>query len=72
MIRPEILRERLALRNYSDAKIHENLEAEAIGVCSAEGLELYLGIDEEYITVSEGIFTGASSLTSGAGLPSIT
>ncbi|WP_292874883.1 AAA family ATPase [Methanobrevibacter sp.] len=24
--RPEILKERLALRNYSDAKIHENLE----------------------------------------------
>ena len=39
--RPEILKERLALRNYSDAKIHENLEAEALGVCSAESLDIY-------------------------------
>ena len=39
--RPEILEERLALRNYSDAKIHENLEAEALGVCSAESLDIY-------------------------------
>ena len=39
--RPEILKERLALRNYSDAKIHENLEAEALGVCSAESLGIY-------------------------------
>lgn len=39
--RPEILEKRLALRDYSDAKIHENLEAEALGVCSAEALEIY-------------------------------
>lgn len=39
--RPEILEERLALRNYSDSKIHENLEAEALGVCSAESLDIY-------------------------------
>ena len=39
--RPEILKERLALRNYSEAKINENLEAEALGVCSAESLEIY-------------------------------
>ncbi|WP_296798044.1 adenylate kinase family protein [uncultured Methanobrevibacter sp.] len=39
--RPEILEKRLNSRNYSDAKIHENLEAEALGVCSAESLEIY-------------------------------
>ena len=39
--RPEILEKRLNSRKYSDAKIHENLEAEALGVCSAESLEIY-------------------------------
>ena len=39
--RPEILEKRLDSRKYSDAKIHENLEAEALGVCSAESLEIY-------------------------------
>lgn len=39
--RPEILEKRLALRDYSDAKIRENLEAEALGVCSSESLDIY-------------------------------
>lgn len=39
--RPEILQERLVGRDYSEAKIRENLEAEALGVCSSEALELY-------------------------------
>lgn len=39
--RPEILEKRLALREYSEAKIRENLEAEALGVCSAESLDIY-------------------------------
>lgn len=39
--RPEILKERLTLRNYSSSKINENLEAEAMGVCSAESLDIY-------------------------------
>ncbi|MBR0271283.1 MAG: adenylate kinase family protein [Methanobrevibacter sp.] len=62
--RPEILEKRLALRNYSDAKIHENLEAEALGVCSAEGLEIYenniyeldvsdLSVDEVVLTLMD-------------------
>ena len=38
---PFILEKRLAERDYSESKIHENLEAEALRVCSAEGLELY-------------------------------
>ncbi|MBQ2832820.1 adenylate kinase family protein [Methanobrevibacter sp.] len=40
-VRPEILKSRLEARDYSDAKIQENLEAEAMGVCSAEAYELY-------------------------------
>lgn len=40
-VRPETLKSRLEARDYSDAKIQENLEAEAMGVCSAEAYELY-------------------------------
>ena len=40
-VRPEILERRLEARNYSASKIRENLEAEALGVCSAEAYELY-------------------------------
>lgn len=40
-VRPEILEERLKARDYSLLKIRENLEAEALGVCSAEAYDLY-------------------------------
>jgi len=40
-VRPEILEKRLMKRNYSDDKIRENLEAEALGVCSAEAYDKY-------------------------------
>ena len=40
-VRPEILLKRLEAREYSESKIHENLEAEALGVCSAESYDLY-------------------------------
>lgn len=40
-VRPEILEKRLKARNYSVSKILENLEAEAMGVCSAEAYEKY-------------------------------
>lgn len=36
---PNILQKRLNERNYSEDKIHENLEAEALGVCSVEAYE---------------------------------
>lgn len=59
--RPEILEERLSLRNYSDAKIHENLEAEAMGVCSAESLDIYENnvyeLDVSDLTVDEIVLT---------------
>ena len=40
-VRPDILQERLKSRNYSQSKINENLEAEALGVCSFEAYEEY-------------------------------
>ena len=40
-VHPEILRKRLEERNYSESKIRENLEAEAMGVCTAEAFDEY-------------------------------
>ena len=51
-VRPEILENRLRARNYSESKIRENLEAEAMGVCSAEAYEIYGG-DISEIDVSD-------------------
>ncbi len=51
-VRPEILRGRLEGRNYSESKIRENLEAEAMGVCTAEAYEIY-GDDISEIDVSD-------------------
>jgi len=38
-LNPDILQKRLFSRNYSENKIYENLEAEALGVCSVEAYE---------------------------------
>ncbi len=38
-VHPDKLKERLAERNYSPSKIHENLGAECLGVCSVESYE---------------------------------
>ena len=73
--RPEILEERLASRNYSTAKINENLEAEAMGVCSAESLDIYeynvyeldvsdLSVDEIVSIISD-VIDGENTLTFG-------
>lgn len=51
-VKPEILEDRLKARDYSDSKIRENLEAEALGVCTAEAFELY-GENVSEIDVSE-------------------
>lgn len=40
-LNPSILRCRLEERNYTESKIQENLEAEALAVCSAEAYEIY-------------------------------
>ena len=56
-VRPEILRERLESRNYFEAKVRENLEAEAMGVCTAEAYEIYgedvCEVDASDLTVDE-------------------
>ncbi|MBO6104766.1 MAG: adenylate kinase family protein [Methanobrevibacter sp.] len=40
-LNPSILKDRLEERNYSESNIQENLEAEALAVCSAEAYDLY-------------------------------
>ncbi|MGL6299032.1 MAG: adenylate kinase family protein [Methanobacteriaceae archaeon] len=40
-VHPTVLEKRLSDRNYSDEKIQENLESEALGVCSVEAYELH-------------------------------
>ena len=40
-LNPNILKGRLEERGYSSSKIQENLEAEALAVCSAEAYEIY-------------------------------
>lgn len=51
-VRPEILEKRLEARDYPDSKIRENLEAEALGVCTAEAYEKY-GEKVQEIDVSD-------------------
>ena len=56
-VNPDILRSRLEARDYSESKIRENLEAEAMGVCSSEAYEIYgdnvSEIDVGNLTVDE-------------------
>ena len=56
-VRPDILRTRLEGRSYSESKIRENLEAEAMGVCTAEAFDIYgenvSEIDASDLTVDE-------------------
>ena len=67
-VRPEILRSRLEGRDYSESKIHENLEAEAMGVCTAEAYDIYgeeiSEIDVSDLTVDE-IVDELSGIISG-------
>ena len=51
-LNPNILKGRLEERNYSSSKIQENLEAEALAVCSAEAYEIY-GDEVNEFDVSE-------------------
>ncbi|MBE6490852.1 MAG: AAA family ATPase [Methanobrevibacter sp.] len=67
-VRPEILRSRLEGRDYPESKIHENLEAEAMGVCTAEAYDIYgeeiSEIDVSDLTVDE-IVDELSGIISG-------
>lgn len=74
-VQPAILKERLIERNYSNSKIQENLEAEALGVCSAEAYELHGNkvqeIDvsalspEEVLKIIIGIINGSEAFPVG-------
>lgn len=72
-VHPSILEERLVGRKYSDSKIRENLEAEALDVCGAEAYEAYgedvceidvsdLSIDETINLVVDVIFDKKTSI----------
>lgn len=39
--RPDVLRKRLKTRGWSDSKIQENVEAEALDICTFEANEIY-------------------------------
>lgn len=56
-VHPDILRVRLEARDYSESKIRENLEAEALGVCTAEAFDEYSDkiseIDASELSVDE-------------------
>ena len=56
-VEPEILEKRLEGRGYSKSKIRENLEAEALGVCSAEAYGRYgdkvFEVDVSDMTIDE-------------------
>ncbi len=47
---PKILKERLSSRNWSDKKVHENVSAEILGICSQESFDTYGDIIQEVDT----------------------
>jgi adenylate kinase len=51
-VKPVILQKRLEARDYSESKIRENLEAEALGVCTAEAFDIH-GENVSEIDVSD-------------------
>ena len=54
-LNPSILKNRLEERNYAESKIRENLEAEALAVCSAEAYEIYGGKTNEIDTSDKSV-----------------
>jgi adenylate kinase len=72
-VRPEILEGRLRERNYSDVKIRENLEAEALGVCSAEAYEKYSDrvyeLDISNLEIDEAVYLIEGVIADGGDYP---
>ena len=72
-VRPEILRARLEGRNYSESKVRENLEAEALGVCSFESVEKYpddtYEVDVSDLTVGEAVSLIEDIIENGGDYP---
>ncbi len=50
---PEILRKRLSTKNYSEEKIRENIEAEAISLITSECMEMHTGRTYEVDTTEK-------------------
>lgn len=59
-VNPSILNSRLMERNYSNEKIQENLEAEALAVCSVEAFDIHgekvNELDVSHLDIDEIIF----------------
>jgi adenylate kinase len=72
-VRPEVLKKRLEAREYSKSKIRENLEAEALGVCSAEAFEKYPNktyeIDVTDLSVDEAVELVEDVIANGGDYP---
>lgn len=49
-LHPSILEKRLEKRNYNHSKINENLEAEALGICTSESYQIHGNIVQEIDT----------------------
>ena len=54
-LNPQILEKRLKSRNYSKSKINENLEAEALSVCSAEAYDIHGNLVNEVDTTNKSV-----------------
>lgn len=52
---PMVLKERLDSRNWSDSKVHENVSAEILGICSQESFDTYGDIIQEVDTTDKSI-----------------
>ena len=54
---PDILKERLSTRNWKDMKVHENISAEILGICTSEAYDTYSDkiseIDTSNLSVDE-------------------
>ena len=72
-VHPEILKGRLEARGYSESKIRENLEAEALGVCSAEAFDKYSSkaceLDITDSTIDEAVSLIEGIIENGGGEP---
>lgn len=72
-VRPEVLKKRLEARDYSESKIRENLEAEALGVCSAEAFEKYpestYELDVTNLSIDEAVELVEDVITNGGDYP---
>lgn len=72
-VHPDVLKKRLEKRGYAESKIRENLEAEALGVCSAEAYEKYpdstYELDITRLSVDDAVLLAESVILEGGDYP---